>query len=189
MHNLDFLVVKSQMKNTESLWGGRFTEKADEQFFEFNRSFGFDQELFEADIQGSLGHCRGLEHAGVISPEESKEIQNALNMVLAQSSQHLISLNDNAAEDIHSLIESKLIAAIGDAGRKLHTGRSRNDQVATAVRIWMRGAIDETLKCLHDFQTALVSFAEENSDGSYARLHPSSTGSTDTICALVSCIF
>jgi argininosuccinate lyase len=152
------------MKNTESLWGGRFTEKADENFFEFNRSFSFDKQLFAADIQGCLGHCRGLENAGVLSEAESKQIQDGLNSLLTQSTQQSDFFDDSGAEDVHSFIESKLIELIGDTGRKLHTGRSRNDQVATALRIWMRGAVDDILSVIHQFQAALFDLADENKD-------------------------
>ena len=152
------------MEKNKNLWGGRFSGKSDETFFEFNRSFNFDKRLFEADIKGCLGHCRGLEKAGVLSFEDSALIQKGLNKLLEKAASEDNFFEDDSAEDIHSFIESNLIKIIGDTGRKLHTGRSRNDQVATALRIWMRDAIDETAENVKDLQTALVDLAKENPD-------------------------
>lgn len=150
------------MNEKKNLWGGRFTGGVNEKFFEFNRSFEFDKRLFEADIKGCLGHCRGLENAGVLSREDSKTIQNGLNTLLETAVSEKDFLDDDSAEDVHSFIETNLIKLIGDSGRKLHTGRSRNDQVATALRIWMRDAIDELSIVLHQVQTDLVDLAEKN---------------------------
>ncbi|MCW5959073.1 MAG: argininosuccinate lyase [Pyrinomonadaceae bacterium] len=150
------------MNKTESLWGGRFTEKADETFVEFNRSFNFDKQLFAADIEGCLGHCRGLENAGVLSSEDAKAIRKGLDLLLSQAAQRSDFFEDSAAEDVHSFIETKLNELIGDTGRKLHTGRSRNDQVATALRIWMRGAVDEVLRRIVNLQSALLHLADGN---------------------------
>ncbi|MEZ5425064.1 MAG: argininosuccinate lyase [Pyrinomonadaceae bacterium] len=147
----------------ENLWGGRFKEKIDEKFFFFNRSFEFDKKLLAADIRGSLGHCRGLEEAGILTADESFDIQAGLLNIFEESLENPDFLEDGNYEDVHSFIETQLIEMIGDPGRKLHTGRSRNDQVATALRIWMRDAIDEILLVLKETQTALVDLAEEYS--------------------------
>jgi argininosuccinate lyase len=152
------------MKENKNLWGGRFTSGVNAKFFNFNRSFDFDKRLFEADIKGCLGHCRGLENAGVLSSEDSNEIQNGLKILLEKATSEKDFFDDDSAEDVHSFIESNLIKLIGDTGRKLHTGRSRNDQVATALRIWMREAIDETSVVLKRFQNDLVELAEKNID-------------------------
>jgi argininosuccinate lyase len=151
------------MSENRKLWGGRFTGSADEKFFAFNRSFGFDRKLFEADIEGSLAHCRGLEKAGVLMAEEAENICAGLKKLLERAKTDEKFFDDESAEDVHSFIETRLIEAIGDDGRKLHTGRSRNDQVATAMRLRTREMIDETLEVLNRMQKSLVELAEKNS--------------------------
>ena len=150
------------MKKVKNLWGGRFTGKADEKFVEFNRSFGFDFRLFAADVRGSQAHCEGLRRAEVLSESEARKIQKGLHKLLEQSSKDKDFFADSNAEDVHSFIESNLVKLIGDAGRKLHTGRSRNDQVATALRIWLREKIDEISTDLRNTQKALVDLAEKH---------------------------
>jgi argininosuccinate lyase len=150
------------MKKGENLWGGRFTGKADEKFVEFNRSFGFDFRLFAADVRGSAAHCEGLRKAEVLTGEEAKRIQNGLQKLLEQAKKEERFFADSNVEDVHSFIETQLVKIVGDVGRKLHTGRSRNDQVATALRIWLREAIDEMTIDLQNAQKALIDFAENN---------------------------
>jgi argininosuccinate lyase len=117
------------MAEAKNLWGGRFTGSANETFAEFNNSFNFDRRLFAADIRASVAHCDGLFHAGVLTRLEMERIKNGL-ITLLKRADFDKNYFDEAAEDVHSFIESKLIQLIGDTGRKLHTGRSRNDQVA-----------------------------------------------------------
>jgi len=148
--------------SANNLWGGRFTGKADNKFVEFNRSFGFDYRLLAADIHGCAAHCEGLRRAGVLTDEEADKIQSGLQTVLEQSAQSNEIFTDSQAEDVHSFIESRLVEIIGDAGRKLHTGRSRNDQVATALRIWLREEIDEMASDLQNTQKALLDLAEKH---------------------------
>jgi argininosuccinate lyase len=150
------------MTKNKQLWGGRFSGEADAGFAEFNRSFGFDRRLFVADVRASRAHGRGLAGAGVLSAAESAAIVTALDQMLERSSSDAGYLEDLASEDVHSFIEARLIEAIGDVGRKLHTGRSRNDQVATAMRIWLRDEIDAILSITVDTQRALVDLAEAN---------------------------
>lgn len=149
------------MKNEQNLWGGRFTGEADEKFVRFNRSFGFDCRLFAADVRGSLVHCEGLRRVGVLTDGESGEIRKGLQLILEKSSHDENFFNDSNAEDVHSFIETRLVEIVGDAGRKLHTGRSRNDQVVTALRLWLREAIDELTADLQNAQTALIDLAEK----------------------------
>jgi len=149
------------MDRSKKLWGGRFTEDADEKFVEFNRSFGFDMRLFEADIRGSLAHCEGLRPAGVLTDEEADKIQNGLRTILDKGLNDAEFFANSSAEDIHSFIESRLVEMIGDTGQKLHTGRSRNDQVATALRLWLRDAIDELIIVLRDTQRSLIDLGEK----------------------------
>jgi argininosuccinate lyase len=147
------------MTKSEQLWGGRFTEKPDETFAAFNNSLGFDQRLLAADIRASIAHANGLLKAGVLSGDENQAIVDGLQKVLANSHGKL-----EGAEDVHSYIESSIVALIGDTGKKLHTGRSRNDQVATAFRLWLRDEIDAMSADLHKFRSALVAAAKRHSD-------------------------
>lgn len=147
------------MTNADQLWGGRFTEKPHETFAEFNDSFRFDRRLFAADIRGSVAHANGLLHAGLLSPDEADAVIGGLTQLLADAA-IVPDFFASDAEDVHSFIEGKLVEAIGDAGRKLHTGRSRNDQVATALRIWMREEIDRIDVLTRDLQAAIVDIAE-----------------------------
>ncbi len=147
------------MNQSNNLWGGRFTGKADAQFVEFNRSFGFDYKLFAADVRGSAAHCEGLRRAGVLSDAEADQIIGGLRIILERSEQNADFFAGSDAEDVHSFIESRLIETVGDVGRKLHAGRSRNDQVATALRLWLREKIDETNAEVKNAQRSLLDLA------------------------------
>jgi len=149
------------MKQTKNLWGGRFTEGADETFAEFNDSFKFDRRLFGADIRASIAHCDGLFHAGVLTRLEAERIKNGL-VTLIKRADFDKNYFDDPAEDVHSFIESKLVQLIGDTGRKLHTGRSRNDQVATAFRLWLREEITEISRLTRALQKSLIDLTEKN---------------------------
>jgi argininosuccinate lyase len=145
---------------TPNLWGGRFTEKPHETFAEFNDSFRFDRRLFGADVRASIAHARGLERASVLTTEEADAVAGGLTQLLTDAAIDQNFFGSAPAEDVHSFIEAKLVEAIGDAGRKLHTGRSRNDQVATAFRLWLRDEIGEIDSLVRDLQLALVDIAE-----------------------------
>ncbi|MEO5859452.1 MAG: argininosuccinate lyase [Pyrinomonadaceae bacterium] len=145
--------------NNEKLWGGRFTEKPHETFAEFNDSFRFDRRLFSTDVRGCVAHARGLNRVGLISTDELDAIIGGLAQLQADAAIHA-DFFDSPAEDIHSFIESKLLEAIGDAGRKLHTGRSRNDQVATAFRLWLRDEMGDIDGLIRDLQAAILDIAE-----------------------------
>ena len=149
------------MSEFKNLWGGRFTGEADAGFAEFNRSFGFDRRLFEADVRASLAHCEGLLQAGVLTKDEASGIKDGLQKILeraaADAEKYFAEL---PAEDVHSFVEARLVQLIGDTGRKLHTGRSRNDQVATDLRLWLRDAIDALETSVRGAQAALLKLAE-----------------------------
>lgn len=147
------------MTDSEKLWGGRFTERPHETFAAFNDSFRFDRRIFTADLRCSIAHARALDRAGLISGEELDAIVGGLTQLQADSVIDAEFFKSDA-EDVHSFIESKLVEAIGDAGRKLHTGRSRNDQVATAFRLWLRDEIDEVSVLIKDLQGAILDIAE-----------------------------
>ena len=153
------------MSDSKPLWGGRFTGATDPGFARYNRSFGFDRRLFESDARASLAHCEGLRAAGVLDENDAERISGGLRQLLARAEERGASFfADEAAEDVHSFIESRLVELVGDAGRKLHAGRSRNDQVATALRLWLRGEIDGILEAARGAQTALLDLAERHAD-------------------------
>src|SRR5215204_2322293 len=147
------------MSESKKLWGGRFEGKTDPGFAEFNNSYSFDRRLFEADVTASIAYCDALVDAGVIEADEGSQIRNALHTILQSGGPE-----NHSAEDVHSFVEARLIESIGDVGRKLHTGRSRNDQVATDFRLWLRGSIDDLNETIHDTQSSLLDFAEANRD-------------------------
>lgn len=151
------------MSESKNLWGGRFVGKADERFAEFNRSFGFDRRLFAADVRASLAHCEGLHGAGVLSTQEAEQLKNCLHTILKRAATDASYFDELPAEDVHSFIEARLVQLIGDAGRKLHTGRSRNDQVATAFRLWLRDEVDAVSHLLRRAQEALLEQAGAHS--------------------------
>jgi argininosuccinate lyase len=145
------------------LWGGRFNEPTDAFVEAFTASIGFDQRLYLHDIEGSRAHARMLEKVGVLSKEECQDIIDGLAQVQHEIEggklQWSVSL-----EDIHMNVEARLTALIGDTGKKLHTGRSRNDQIATDIRLYLREEIDLIIAELRRFQTGLVDLAEREAD-------------------------
>ena len=144
------------------LWGGRFKGEADAQFARFNSSFAFDRRLIEADIEASIAHAEALSAAAILTEEETRRITWALNEVRRQAREDAGFLNNRDAEDVHSFVEAELTAAIGDVGYKLHTGRSRNDQVATDLRLFLRAEIDSIVESIRELQRALIELAEAN---------------------------
>ncbi|HJZ70082.1 MAG TPA: argininosuccinate lyase, partial [Blastocatellia bacterium] len=146
------------------LWGGRFKDQADAEFARFNASFAFDRRLIEADITGSLAHAEALAAAGILADDEARRIAWGLNEIMRRAREDRSFLDSRDAEDVHSFVEAELVATIGDVGYKLHTGRSRNDQVATDLRLFLRGEIDTIGEILRDVQRALIELAEANSD-------------------------
>jgi argininosuccinate lyase len=150
------------MTESKKLWGGRFEGELDPGFAEFNNSFRFDRRLFEADVVASIAYAQALQGAEVLSVEETAQIRDALNVILEKGRSDDAYFNDSSAEDVHSFVEARLTELAGDLGRKLHTGRSRNDQVATDLRIWMREAIDQLAGLLKGAQASLLDFAETN---------------------------
>ena len=145
-----------------ALWGGRFTQAADQRFKQFNDSLVFDYRLAEQDIEGSIGWSKALTAVGVLTAAEQQQLQQALSelhAVVAADPQ--IILRDDH-EDIHSWVESKLIEKVGDLGKKLHTGRSRNDQVALDIKLWCKQQVTELQKSIRRLQHKLIATAEAN---------------------------
>ena len=143
------------------LWGGRFSEDNDRRVADFTRSIEIDRELAADDIAGSIAHVRGLGRAGLLTVGEVDELVDGLNG-LAQAVESGTIDWDPALEDVHLNVEAALAARIGPVAGKLHTGRSRNDQVATDLRLWLRRAIDRLDAGLLDFERALVGLAERD---------------------------
>jgi argininosuccinate lyase len=148
------------MTKGKNLWGGRFTSGADPSFAELNNSFSFDRRLFAVDVRASVAHCKALVAAGVLNANEADKIQAGLQTILESGQTDGSYFDELDSEDVHSFVEARLVELIGEAGRKLHTGRSRNDQVATDLRLWLREAIDQLLGQAISTQKTLLDLAE-----------------------------
>ncbi|MCL2677443.1 MAG: argininosuccinate lyase [Clostridiales bacterium] len=142
------------------LWGGRFSGRTDEKASRFHSSVAFDQRLYKQDINGSIAHAQMLGRQGIIAQADADAIVKSLQEILRELESGALSV-DAAAEDIHSFVESELTARIGEAGGRLHTGRSRNDQVALDMRIYVKEEIDETRALLIALLETLFSLAEQ----------------------------
>jgi argininosuccinate lyase len=153
----------SALNNKNTSWSGRFNEPVAELVKKYTASVGFDYRLAEFDIQGSLAHAQMLGAQKIISLEDVKSIEAGLSEILleiqAGQFEWLLDL-----EDVHLNIEKRLTDKIGDAGKRLHTGRSRNDQVATDVRLWLRATTDQVIAALKKLQLSLLDLAEANFD-------------------------
>ena len=143
------------------LWGGRFTKETDDLVYQFNASIHFDKKLFEQDIEGSIAHVVMLEKQGVISLEEKDAIVKGLTGIRTDVEQGKLAISEEF-EDIHSFVETKLIERIGDAGKKMHTGRSRNDQVALDMKLYVRSEVLIVSDCLLGLMDTLISIMENN---------------------------
>ncbi|WP_066804574.1 argininosuccinate lyase [Moraxella oblonga] len=148
---------------TSSMWGGRFSEATDKFVAEFTASINFDKRLYAHDIQGSIAHATMLGECGIITKDESRQIVDGLNQVKAEIEQGDFVWRVEL-EDVHMNIESRLTAIVGDVGKKLHTGRSRNDQVATDIRLWLRDETDNILALLKRLQSGLLDLAEQHTE-------------------------
>jgi len=144
---------------TKKPWGGRFTEPTDEFVEQFTASIAFDQRLYHFDIVGSIAHARMLERVGLLSSSECKSIVDGLTAIEAEIEAGNFAFSVSF-EDVHMNIEARLVERIGEAGKKLHTGRSRNDQVATDLRLYLRHAIDEIDMAVMALQSVLLDIAE-----------------------------
>jgi argininosuccinate lyase len=148
---------------SQKTWGGRFTGGTDKRVEAFTESITVDHRLYRHDVRASQAHARMLAEVGLLTIEEADQITTALDAIAAEIEQGAMPF-DIALEDIHTHIERALIARLGDVGRKLHTGRSRNDQVITDVKLWVRDAIDELDHLLAELQRAYLSSAVREAD-------------------------
>ncbi|MEC8588063.1 MAG: argininosuccinate lyase [Pseudomonadota bacterium] len=145
------------------LWGGVFTESTDEFVERFTESVSFDYRLYPYDIEGSIAHARMLQKAGILSQTDAREIIEGLEGIRSDIERGTFDWQV-ALEDVHMNIEAALTKRIGDTGKKLHTGRSRNDQVATDIRLFVRHEIDRTAAIISELQAALLDLAEREAE-------------------------
>ncbi len=143
------------------LWGGRFTGETDRMAYEFNASIRFDRRLFHQDIQGSIAHVTMLARQGILTEEEKDSIVRGLTDIREAVDAGDMEI-DETCEDIHSFVEAALIRRIGEAGKKMHTGRSRNDQVALDMRLYTREHVKETDALLKELLRVILAVMEEN---------------------------
>ena len=143
------------------LWGGRFTKETDALVYAFNASITFDQKFYKQDIEGSIAHATMLGKQGIISKEEQEAIITGLQGILADVENGTLEISTKY-EDIHSFVEANLIDRIGDAGKKLHTGRSRNDQVALDMRLYTRSEVVATDALLKELLETILQIQKEN---------------------------
>ena len=146
------------------MWSGRFRQPLEPAFERWQRSFPFDRVLLRFELEASRAHARALEHAGVLSSEELSEIVRGLEEIGARAVQDTDFANDDDAEDVHHFVERQLVAAIGETGYKLHSGRSRNEQIATDLRLYVRETIDHLQRLLADWIEAFTMRAEKAGD-------------------------
>jgi argininosuccinate lyase len=156
-------VPKNSLDKKATSWSGRFSEPVAELVKKYTASVNFDKRLAEFDIQGSIAHTQMLGAQGIISKKDASEIESGLSEILAEiqagTFEWLLDL-----EDVHLNIEKRLTDKIGDAGKRLHTGRSRNDQVATDIRLWLRATADDALTGINKLQTSILDLAEQHVD-------------------------
>ena len=154
---------KERINNMAQLWGGRFTKKTDQMVYDFNASISFDKRLYRQDIEGSMAHVRMLAKQQILTDQERDQILEGLTGILADVESGALQITSEY-EDIHSFVEANLIDRIGDVGKKLHTGRSRNDQVALDMRLYVRGEVQHTDHLLRELLKVLQRIMEKNID-------------------------
>ena len=145
------------------LWGGRFTKETDKLVYNFNASISFDQKFYEQDIRGSVAHVTMLAEQGILTEEEKEQIIDGLQGILKDVQEGTLEISDTY-EDIHSFVEATLIDRIGEAGKKLHTGRSRNDQVALDMKLYTRDEIDALDDLLKELLKVLLQIMKDNTE-------------------------
>lgn len=143
------------------MWSGRFRQPLDPDFERWQRSFSFDRRLLRYELDASRAHARALRKAGILSGEELASILVGLDQIKDKVSPGSNTLEDDSAEDVHHFVEKQLVSLIGDTGYKLHSGRSRNEQIATDLRLYVRSSIDQLRSLVIDWLEALLQRAEE----------------------------
>ncbi len=145
------------------LWGGRFTKETDQLVYRFNASISFDKKFYRQDMEGSIAHVKMLGKQGILTEAEAREISSAIKGMLQEVEEGTLEIS-HEYEDIHSFVEAVLIERLGDVGKKLHTGRSRNDQVALDMRLYIRQEVLEADSLLEGLLQAVLAVMEENTD-------------------------
>ena len=145
------------------LWGGRFTKETDQLVYNFNASISFDKRFYAQDMKGSMAHVRMLAKQGILTEEERDQILDGLNGILKDVEEGRLEITSEY-EDIHSFVEAVLIDRIGDAGKKMHTGRSRNDQVALDMKLYTRDEIKELNHLVKEMMEVLLEIMEAHLD-------------------------
>ena len=145
------------------LWGGRFTKETDQLVYNFNASITFDRKFYKQDIEGSIAHVKMLGKQGILTEQEMNDIVRTLQEILGEVETGTLEISTEY-EDIHSFVEAKLIERLGDTGKKLHTGRSRNDQVALDMRLFTREAVKDTDVLLKELLETILHIMEEHTE-------------------------
>lgn len=151
------------MNEMAQLWGGRFTKETDQLVYDFNASISFDKRFYKQDMEGSMAHVKMLAKQDILSESEKEQILEGLQGILKDVEEGTLTIS-HKYEDIHSFVEATLIDRIGDAGKKLHTGRSRNDQVALDMKLYTRDEIDEIDALLKELLRVICHIMKENTD-------------------------
>src|SRR5580765_7529674 len=146
------------------MWSGRFRQPLDPEFERWQQSFSFDRRLLRYELSASGAHATALKNAGVLSADELISILQGLEQISQKAASSTAFLNDDEAEDVHHFVEKQLVALVGETGYKLHSGRSRNEQIATDLRLYVRAAIDHLHEQLAEFSGVLVERAEQAGD-------------------------
>src|SRR5574343_856486 len=144
-------------------WAGRFSEPVSDLVKRYTASVDFDQRMWRQDIRGSLAHAKMLAKQAIISAQDLADIERGMKQVAQEIEAGQLEWSIDL-EDVHLNVEKRLTALVGDAGKRLHTGRSRNDQVATDIRLWLRDAIDTILVLIREFQLAVLDLAEAHAE-------------------------
>src|SRR5690554_6700110 len=155
--------IQDQFANKAQAWSARFSEPVTELVKRYTASVDFDRRLARFDIQGSLAHAEMLTTVGVISTDDLHAIEKGMAQIVEEIESGAFSWSVDL-EDVHLNIEKRLVELVGDAGKRLHTGRSRNDQVATDIRLWLRHEIDQSSELLHALRARLAELALQHAD-------------------------
>ena len=155
--------MEREDKRVAQLWGGRFTKETDKLVYNFNASISFDQKFYKQDMEGSIAHVKMLGKQGILTEKEMQDIVDCLKEILKEVEEGKLIITDEY-EDIHSFVEAQLIDRLGDTGKKLHTGRSRNDQVALDMRLYTRQEVLHTDKLVKELLETILKIMDENTE-------------------------
>ena len=155
--------LKGNNSMSKMMWAGRFSKEVDSKVNDFNSSISFDARMYKHDIKGSIAHATMLGECGIIDPADSKVIIEGLNGILSDIENGTLHFDPNA-EDIHMFVEAELTARIGDAGKRLHTARSRNDQVALDIKLYLKDEVDEIAKLVRELINTVIDIAKQHTE-------------------------